>query len=298
MNKKKMALAVVAAVGLLSVPAMRAQSATPKFDVASIKPCEGGDLARSKVGGAASFSPGRLNLPCLSVKALIDRAYLAWAGGRLRVWPPQLAIEGGPAWINSAHYRIEAKAESPQSRGAMNGPMLQALLEDRFKLKVHRETREAAVYALAVAKGGARLQPFREGSCIKVEFDALPRPPAPGQPEPVLCGMSEVTAKGYRLYGTSIAEFATEFSARLDRPVIDKTGIVGLFNINLELPAADLYPDSRTPGDPATPSEPADPFSMFDAVRAAVRKLGLRLDPARGPAQFLVIDHVERPAEN
>lgn len=296
--KKKTALAVVAAVGLLNGPAVRAQSATPKFEVASIKPCEEAGLARSSNGGGArAFSPGRLNLPCLSVMALIDRAYLAWAGGRLRVWPPQLAIEGGPAWINSAHYRIEAKAEGPQSRGAMNGPMLQALLEDRLKLKVHRETREAAVYALTVAKGGARLQPFREGSCIKVEFDALPRPPALGQPEPVLCGMSEVTAKGYRLYGTSIAEFATEFSDRLDRPVIDKTGIVGLFNINLELPATDLYPASAA-GDASTPSEPADPFSMFDSVRAAVRKLGLRLDPAKGPAQFLVIDHVERPAGN
>jgi uncharacterized protein (TIGR03435 family) len=248
---KKMALAVVTAVGLLNARAMRGQSPTPKFEVTSIRPCEEGDLTRRNGGGAATFSPGRLNLPCLSVKALIDRTYLAWAGGRLHVWPPPLAIEGGPAWINSAHYRIEAKAEGPQSRGAMKGPMLQALLEGRFNLRVHRETRETAVYALTVAKGGATLQPFREGSCTKVEFDSLPPPPARGQPEPVLCGMSEVTAKGYMLYRTSIAGFATEFSDRLDRPVIDKTGIVGLFNINLDLPEADLYPGSRSPGDPA-----------------------------------------------
>jgi uncharacterized protein (TIGR03435 family) len=219
---KKTALSALAAIGLLSAPAMRGQSATAKFEVASIRPCNEDNLARRNGGGPGSFSPGTLNLPCLSVKALIDRAYLAWADGRLHVWPPQLSIEGGPAWINSAHYRIEAKAGGPQSRGVMNGPMLQTLLEDRSRLKVHRETREVAVYALTVGRGGATLQPFRAGSCIKVEFDALPPPPEPGQPESLLCGMSEVTTKGYRLYGTSIAEFATEFSDRLDRPVVDK----------------------------------------------------------------------------
>jgi uncharacterized protein (TIGR03435 family) len=287
----KTALIVVAAAGLLNAPSARAQSATPKFEVASIKPCEAGDRVRRDGGGSSSFSPGRLNLPCLSVKGLIDRAYAVWTGVRLHVWPLPLAIEGGPHWISSAYYRIEAKAEGPQTRGAMNGPMLEALLEDRFKLRVHRETREAAVYALTVAKGGPTLEPFRQGSCTKVDFDALPPPPKPGQPEPVLCGMSDVTANGYTLNGTTLADFATEFSGRLDRPVIDRTGIAGLFTIHLDLSPTELYP-------PQTPAETPDSSAVFNAVRSAVRSLGLRLDPAKGPAEFLVIDRVERPSEN
>jgi len=181
----------------------------------------------------------------------------------------------------------------------MNGPMLQALLEDRFHLKIHREIRESAVYALTVARNGATLQPSLTGSCLKVEFDALPPPPKPGEPEQPWCGMSDVTEKEYALYGTSMADFATEFSNRLDRPVIDKTGLSGFFDVRLELSASDLNPPGSGPsGNGGTPAEPPDPFLVFDAVRNAVRKLGLRLDPTRGPAEFLVIDHVERPAGN
>jgi uncharacterized protein (TIGR03435 family) len=278
-------------VGILALGMVNAQPApTPKFEVASIKPCTGGDAGGRRAGGHGGTSPGRLNLPCLTVRALVERTYVNWAGGRLHVWPEQIAIEGGPAWINSERYRIEAKADGLQSQGTMNGSMLQALLGDRFKLKIHREARQVPVYVLSVAKGGARLDAFREGSCLVVEFDKLPPPPAPGQPEPVLCGMSEVTEKGYRLYRTTMAEFATEFAARLDRPVIDKTGIAGMFNIQLELTETELYP--------ARSDAAADPSAVFDAVRTAVKKLGLRLDPAKGPGEFLVIDQVERPSEN
>jgi uncharacterized protein (TIGR03435 family) len=232
----------------------------------------------------------------MSVRALIERAYVNWAGGHLHVWPAQTQIAGGPAWINSRRYQIEAKPASPQKRGTMNGPMLQALLEDRFHLKLHRETKEVPVYVLTVDKGGSKLQPFREGSCTRVEFEDMPPPPEPGQPEPVLCGMSEVTENGYRSFGTTIADFATEFSARLDRPVVDKTGIGGLFNIYLDLLAAELYPAKSN--DPALPTPATDPASRFEAVRTAVKKLGLRLDPAKGPAEYLVLDHVEQPSQN
>ena len=75
--------------------------------------------------------------------------------------------------------------------------MLQALLEDRFKLKIHRESREVAVYALTVAKGGPKLKPFKEGSCTPVDL-ANPAPPlSPGQPIPLLCGMVRGTDRGY-----------------------------------------------------------------------------------------------------
>jgi uncharacterized protein (TIGR03435 family) len=297
---RMLTLAVPVAFGIISAPAIRAQPApTPKFEVASIRPCEDGDSAGRSVGGPGSSSPGRLTVPCRTVRRLIERAYLEFTDGRVHVWPEQVSIEGGPAWINSGSYRIEAKAEGPQSRGTMNGPMLQALLEDRFKLRLHRETREIPVYALTVARGGPKLQQFQEGSCIPLDLDSLPPPPEPGQPDPVLCGMSEVTAKGYDLHRTTMAEFSTEFSARLDRPVVDKTGIAGMFNIHLDLSATDLgYPADARSSDPAAPATPADASSIFDAVRTAVQKLGLKLDPAKGPGEFLIIDSVERPSEN
>jgi uncharacterized protein (TIGR03435 family) len=273
---------IVLVIAALVSPFIEAQP-TPGFEVASIKQCDGGDLgARS---ATVRSSPGRLNLTCQTVRALIERAYINYADGRTHVWPPQVSIQGGQAWINSARYRIEAKPESPQNRGTMNGPMLQRLLEDRFKLKVHRETKEVPVYMLSVAKGGAKLQPFHEGSCKPFDFDKPPHLPRPGEPDPLMCGISEVTTKGYKLYRTTMADFATEFAARLDRPVIDKTGIEGMLNIDLDLSANDL-----------SDSAPSDPFAMFDAVRTAVRKLGLRIEPAKGPGEFLVIDRVERPS--
>jgi uncharacterized protein (TIGR03435 family) len=278
-------------------PAILAQSPKPKFEVASIRPCEDGASDARIANGNGGPSPGRLDLRCQSLKALIDRAYINFADGHEHVWAPQVAIEGGPSWIDSDRYRIEAKPENPQSRGTMNGPMLQALLEDRFKLRLHRQIREIPVYALTVAKGGPKLRPYQEGSCVPLDFDNLnlAPPPKPGQPDPPFCGMSEVTATGYSLYRTTIADFATEFSARLDRPVIDKTGIAGVFNIHLDLSATDLgYPDR----DSAAPGAPVDPSAVFDAVRIAVQKLGLRLDPAKGPGQFLLIDSAEKPSGN
>jgi uncharacterized protein (TIGR03435 family) len=77
--------------------------------------------------------------------------------------------------------------------------------------------------------------------------------------------------------------------------VIDKTGIDGRFNIHLDLSAAELgHRANAGSGDP----DPADPYSAFDAVRTAVRKLGMRLEPTKGSGEFLIIDHVERPSEN
>ncbi len=306
-TKNRIVLAALAAVvaGIVNAPAIRAQPApSPKFEVASIRPCEDGNSAGRSAGGPgssspASSSPGRLTVPCRTVKRLIERAYLEFADGRVHVWPEQISIEGGPPWIDSRSYRIEAKAEGPQSRGTMNGPMLQALLEDRFKLRLHRETREVPVYALTVARSGPKLQPFREGSCHPFDFDNLPHPPGPGQPDTSFCGISEVTAKGYDLYRTTLAEFSREFSARLDRPVIDKTGIAGTFNIHLDLSVADFgYPADPRSIDPAAPAAPADPASVFDAVRTAVQKLGLKLEPAKGPGEFLVVDSVARPSDN
>jgi len=293
---------VVPAMGisLFNVPTLLAQSATaaaPKFEVASVKPC----TADSKSGGKGS-SPERLHLACMTVETIIQTAYGIFSNDSFNAFAPYIPISGSPKWIDSARYQIDAKAERPQSSGKLNGSMLRALLEDRFNLKIHRETREVPVYALVVTKGGPKLQPFKEGSCMTLDFsdpEHSPMPsPKPGQPFPVVCGMGRVTDNGYDLPGATMATFCRDISPRLDRPMIDGTGLGGTFDIHLDLSAADLgypVPDSS---DLAPPHNPDDPSRTSAAVGSAIRKLGLKLEPSKGPGEFLVIDHIERPSAN
>ena len=155
-----------------------------------------------------NLSPGRLRLGCSvsTVKGLVQMAYVLFANGHVNPpWTGSVPVNGGPAWINSDRYEIDAKAESPQSQGMMHGPMLQTLLEDRFKLKVHRETGEVPVYELTVAKGGIKMQHLKERSCTPVDFEFLtqfPPPPLPELPKgQEYCG--GVSADGSRWLGTS-----------------------------------------------------------------------------------------------
>lgn len=288
------ALILPVAVGIVDAPSLRAQSArpasapTPKFEVASIRPCKEEPGQRS---GGGNSSPGRLNVKCASLKGLINQAYLLFASGQFRVGLPP-PIEGGPAWINSEHYEINARAESSVSLDMMNGPMLQALLEDRFKLRLHRETRDVPVYALTVAKSGLRLQPFKEGSCTPVDRTQFAPFSAPPTPDQILKNChARGTREGPNLkveaQGMTIDEFAKIFldTHALGRPVIDKTGIAGRFDFHLE-----YAPDSGVPSD-----DPAGGPSIFTALQ---EQLGLKLESAKGPGEFLVIDYVEKPSEN
>ena len=174
---KKVALALIGlatlgapvVIGVLNAPAIRGQNAVPanlKFEVASIKPCELGH-------GPVSFgiTPGLLKMHCLTVKGLIGTAYVTNAEPSTGTVFARDGITGGPAWLSSDAYDIEAKAEGNASGPVMAGPMLRALLEDRFKLKLHSETRQIPVYELTVAKSGFRLKPLPEGSCTP--FDAF-----------------------------------------------------------------------------------------------------------------------------
>src|SRR5579862_4308895 len=266
-------------VGLISVPASRAQSATPamppRFEVASIKPCQGD-------GAPESSSPGRLNLGCRSLIDLIRSAFVFYVDGLFqRGYVDRVQIAGGPAWINSEHYDINAKAESTPGVGMMQGPMLQALLEDRFKLKIHRETKASAGYAITVAKSGPKLQPFTEGSCTPLDFK-FPSPPtlAPGQR---FCGPIPHARTGSNLtveiHGFSLDEFAIWLSGALNRPVVDKSGLTGRFDIQFE-----FAPDESSPGvlsrlaasepdvNPATaPPDPSGGLSDFYGHAATTR---------------------------
>lgn len=209
-----------------------------KCEVASIKPCKADVVPEGgRGGGRENFSPGTLNLECHTVKGLIQMAYVLFADGRVhpRVVVP---IEGGPGWINSEGYTIDAKAEGTPSHGEMHGPMLQALLEERFHLKTHRETREIPVYLLTVAKGGLKVKAFEEGSCTPIDFDSFfaqfPPPPLPEPPQGHRYCITRGTSKGINnlveAEGMSLDLFTRDYLRGLDRPVINRTGIPGLFD--------------------------------------------------------------------
>jgi hypothetical protein len=185
---KKVALAAagIAALGLpvvtgLMSTAARAQSASPhpapggfpKFEVVSIKPCKPGV---TKGGGPPVFgagsSPGRLRIRCgiladIDNTGMIQVAYNRYAGGYLNSFR-MVPIEGGPDWIHTERFEIDATSDGHPTLLMMQGPMMQTVLEDRFKLKIHRETRQGPVYELALGKGSPKLKPFQEGSCTPV----------------------------------------------------------------------------------------------------------------------------------
>jgi uncharacterized protein (TIGR03435 family) len=282
------------AVTAIAVEQAQPQTANrPKFEVASIKPCKAG-IPDGRSGGGPS-SPGRLNIECQPLRGLIQMAYDRFATDKGR-WGQLLPIDGAPPWINSDRFTIEAKAGDakaggPPSEGTVWGPMLRALLEDRFKVKVHRESREVPVYELVTARGGVKLEPFKEGTCAPHDFTRFPPPDDPNWCR-VYRGRKGPNVSWFA-QGASLAEFCILLSSELDRPVIDKTGIAGRFGFSLEYaPDPTSLHDVR---DTAALDDPAAAPSIFTALG---EQLGLRLVSAKGPGEFLVIDHVERPSEN
>ena len=296
----------------------------PKFEVISIKPCKNqnivpGGRGEGRGGGEIRSSPGRLSLECQTVASMIQSAYREFVNGKPRPINATTGVpEGGPmsprqreqaipkttsAWITSELYSVDAKTESAQTIEMMRGPMMQGLLRDRFKLKIHREAKDIPVYALTVDKRGPKLQSAKEGSCVTVK-DLLakgpPPEPKPGQLPPPLCDiMSRSTTGAVNWYRAPMASLCRDLSLLLDRDVIDKTGIVGVFDIHMEFSPADVanlpgLPDTLT--DTASPAHATDPVGS--SIFAAVTTLGLKLKPAKGPGDVLVIDHVERPSEN
>jgi bla regulator protein BlaR1 len=308
------ALAVPIVVGVLNAPRVRAQTAPAslsKFEVASIKPCKVGDFGggggrkgNTKTGGGGrSSSPGRLSTMCDTVENLIRSAYIMCASGSCVRDPSSPSVEGGPSWIQSDRYQINARAEGSPSEGMMIGPIMQTLLEDRFHLKIHRESREVPIYALTVAKDGPKLKPFQEGTCIP--HDLASPMLTPEQRSQNNCFGPGIRLRGPNLgleaTGTNLDSVSKLLYIILDRPVINQTAITGRFDINIEFARPEGTPVFRPAGEPSSPptppadsDEPPGP-SIFSVME---KQLGLKLEPARGPRDFYVIDHVERPSGN
>jgi uncharacterized protein (TIGR03435 family) len=299
-------VALAAVAGVASGPFSNGQSSgtRPAFEVASIKPCKDGGFSpggRQLRGGGVRSSPDTLHLGCTTLESLIQFAYIGYANGQ--PWrkvsgfpvPPvssrllRQPIKRVPAWVSSDFYTIDAKPDRPQSVEMMRGPMMQALLEDRFMLRVHFETRPVPVYLLTVARGGAKLQPART-SCTVLDFDPNNPPPEPDERSGPPCGVFAPgkNGEGVDTYGQTMAGLALQFSGTLDRDVIDRTGIIEKHDIHLDLPATVLFGNSD-------PGQSGDPFGD---VSSALHELGLKLEPAKQPRKFLVVDRVERLAEN
>jgi uncharacterized protein (TIGR03435 family) len=257
-----------------------------RFEVASIKPSK--ELRFMSVRPL----PGRLTATA-SVRVLLQNAYA--------MQPFQ--IVGGPDWVNSERYEIEAKADGNASRAQMF-LMLQSLLEDRFHLKIHRETKELPVYALAAARSGLKLPTPKEGSCVSPAADASPdwyggrvAPPQPGSPPLARCGELRVLLQptGARIQGGKVgmAELSRILSMSLGRAVVDKTGFTGLFDAQLDFTA-----DETTAALPPPPPDAAPEFKNPSILVALQEQMGLRLESTKGPVDVIVVDQVERPSAN
>ena len=291
------AIATVAspiAVGIMSSPGISAQArpAAPRFETASIKSCDffhrvNPELQLSRDMGRAEFQ-GTFESQCTTTERLIQQAYGLSNG---RAPGSFVTVAGGPPWTRSDLYEIHAKANGTESQAMMNGPLLQALLEDRFKLKVHHEIRKVPVYALTVAEGGLKLEPF-QGSCTPRDFD---KPPSKAD-----CDTGRSWGDELDVKAATLADLCVPLSVFLDRHVVDETGITGRFNITLKLPPEDheLLTGPRSLPASSDPTAPAPPSLPFNDVKTAMKTLGLNLEPTDGTSEFIVIDHIEKPSRD
>jgi uncharacterized protein (TIGR03435 family) len=227
--------------------------------------------------------------------SLIQWSYVNFADGRFNPLG-SVPISGGPTWIDTERFQIDAKSDGSQKSGTMNGPMLRTLLEERFQLVIRRELKPTSVYALTVAKGRVLRIPRTTGDCIELDPEH-PLLIEPGKPLPALCGRSRNTDKGYDAFGVTMTRFAELLSDYADRKVIDRTGISGEFDIHLNLSPADLGHPSIDTSD-ADAKLARDPAEIFAKVRAQLQKLGFQIQPAKSPIESLFVVRAERASAN
>ncbi len=187
-------------------------------------------------------------------------------------------ISGGPDWVESDHYDIVAvtPGEVRPTRDEQMA-MLRNLLADRFKLAFHREQKEFSIYELEVAKSGPKLKSSTA---------------APDEPAQLISTVYPPQRMVLPARNATMGDLASLMQrAMLDRPVVDKTGLTGRYDFDLE-----WAPDeTQFGGDVPTASADAPSAPLFSAIQ---QQLGLKLEAARGPVEALVVDKAERPSEN
>jgi uncharacterized protein (TIGR03435 family) len=283
---------MVALAGLLAVATygLFGQSADPpRFAVASIKRNQASPAPNS-IGapmGAGYRSGGRFVAGNAPVTFLIQRSYAVQS----------FQVSGGPSWINTDGYDIEAKPEGNTDQKRM-WLMVQGLLADRFKLSMHRESRDLPVYDLQAVRGGLKLPPPRGGDCAEV-MTAFPGPGQQRQAPP--CGPGVIgSGTGLTMEGINVSmpAVAKLLSSLVGREVVDKTGFTGRFALHLEFAMDDTLAGLPNPAGPDASGRPADPTARPTIRTALQEQIGLKLQASTGPVDVFVIDHVERPSGN
>ena len=258
---------------------LRAQT-EQTFEVASIRR----NIAGSQRGsGLAAPQPGgRFLAVGVTLRRLVEDAY------------DQRQVAGGPAWTDTDRFDVNARADGDPSPAEI-ARMLRLLLMDRFKLIVHTETREAAVYALTAARSDGRLGPRIRESDAKCTEEARRFFPAanPGGAAPP-CGDFRLGAAVLIARGMTMPALARLLSGRADRPVLDRTGLTSAYDLDVDW-SSDLGLQQALPGSAGAGDLTPDGVSLFTALR---EQLGLRLEPTRAPVEALIIDRAEPPTPN
>jgi len=280
----KLTCGAAVALVLLAQPIAETSAQAPAFEVASVKPNKGDGPTESGVQPG-----GRVTMINVPLRMLIRSAY--------QVQDDQ--IVDAPGWIGTEHFDVIAKApgDVPPPLPGNLGPiqlMMQSLLAERFKLVVHRETREFPAYALQLARRDRRLGPQLHQSTTDCAAIAAARGRSGAAAtetaaERPLCG---IRAAGGHMQagGQPMSELTAILSRIVQRVVVDQTGLTGRFDFELKW-NPDQVPQNR-PGADSLPAPDVNSTSIFTALQ---EQLGLRLESAKNPVAVLVVDHVERP---
>jgi len=220
------------------------------FEVASIKPAPPQELGRTSV--RRSTDKARLNYMNVSLMDLVTDAY--------RVQPREVV---GPDWLDSVRYDVLAKLPEG-AKGDQIPEMLQSLLVERFGLKAHQDSKEMSMYALIVGKGGSKMKKAEKAGGM---------------------GSNSKNGRVHMTVKATMDDFAKNLSGRLDRPVVDQTGLEGAWEFEL---------DYLTDG-----AENAAAEALPTIYTAMQDQLGLKLNPTKGAVRMVVVDHIDKvPAEN
>jgi uncharacterized protein (TIGR03435 family) len=263
MKLRMATLSVAAVIGLMSISFAHGQEKPGRltFDVAAIRasqPGVRGGLIKPLPGGDGYLVQ---NMP---VKIMISLMYKV----------PTRQITGGPDWLDTDRYDLQAKADHAYSIDDLH-MMFQNLLADRFNLKFHKETREGPVYALMVDKSGSKMKINESDQDFKI-------PMTPG---------TDAVFVGRRVPMQYLCWFLGQQLQTEERPVIDRTGLEKNYDFTLSF-APELPPN--VPKENLPPGL-LDRPSIFDALK---QQLGLKLQAQKGPVEYYVIDHLEKPSAN
>lgn len=289
------AVAAPIGVGFLIAPRLMAQSIpdangrTLTFEAASVKPNK--SIERNR---GAGFQPGgRFLARNMTLRSLVGIAY-----GTPQPLP-SFRVVGGPAWIDSDGFDIEAKAvgdfqETQGGPGFSNSGelMLRTLLADRFHLKAHTETRDLPIYALVQARSNGSLGPRLSRSnvdCDAAVAAAVAARAAGATPSPAdrpVCAF-----RGFTGSGVTLGQLSAVLTPLLQRVVLDRTGLSGRFDVDLALTSEQL----RRPDAPGGSDASLDSPSIFTTLQ---EQLGLKLESTKGPVEVVLIDLAEHPTEN